>query len=292
MSRLLPVRRPVEPVLRNGASSTTRAPDLVLLRGRRDLPPDASVVVPVNASADLGTVRHLLGDLAAYHGDRRFEVILVVNNYDAGASPGEAAELESAGASVVCVPSVWRQGEVVSFSARVPGIRAAAAEGVVLFDADCRIPEPTRLLDWYVERFALGYDAAYTHVDFYDFQSRASVRVKIFLHHAARLVKRVVFRIPTIRGSNYAVRRDVLLDLYDRRLLADDLNVGPTIRSHGGRVAYSGSRRLAVLTSGRTFRGGWVRLLRYLRYRLRYNAAMLPVRSNDERPGYHATNRR
>ncbi|MGI8875047.1 MAG: glycosyltransferase [Egibacteraceae bacterium] len=271
--------------------SRTSDLDLARLRGA-GASPDASIVIPVNARADLGTVRSILGDIARYRGAHSFEVVLVVNNYEPRHPPAEAAAFEDAGARVVSVPDVWRPGEVVSFSARLPGIRAAVAEHVVLFDADCRVPDPTRLLDWYVERFALGFDAAYTHVDFYDLRDLASVRVKVFLHHLARRVKRVVFRVPTARGSNYAVRRSVLLDLYDRGLLADDLNVGPTVRSTGGRVAYSGSKKLAVLTSGRTFQGGWARILRYLRYRLRYNLAMLPVRHKDERPPYHATNRR
>jgi hypothetical protein len=35
---------------------------------------------------------------------------------------------------------------------------------------------------------------------------------------------------------------------------------------------------MAVLTSGRMFAGGWRKLWRYLRYRLRYNVRVLPVR--------------
>jgi hypothetical protein len=180
----------------------------------------------------------------------------------------------------------------VCFTARIPGIRAASADTIVLFDADTRIPQPTELLDWYVAQFRGGAKAAYTHVGFYDLRPLWSVRARIAAHHIARWVKRAVLRIPTTRGSNYAVSRSGLLPLYDQGLLTDDLNVGPAIRAAGGRVAYSGSKRLVVLTSGRKFHGGWVKLGRYLRYRLLYNVRALRLPTDRPRAERNPYNRR
>ena len=39
---------------------------------------------------------------------------------------------------------------------------------ILLFDADCRIPNPTALFDWYAKQFERGARVAYTRVDYYD----------------------------------------------------------------------------------------------------------------------------
>jgi Glycosyltransferase like family 2 len=261
--------------------------DLARLRGDTASRPDASVVVPVNAQADLETVLGVVGQVAGYQGERSFEVVLVINNYPPGEPPPEIEAYAGTGMRVVAVPSVWREGEAVCLTARVPGVRAAFSERVVLFDADCRILNPTRVLDWYVEQFERGAQAAYTHVGYYDFRPLWSVRTRIAAHHLARWAKRVILRIPTTRGSSYAVDRSVFLGLYEQGLLVDDLNVGPAVKAAGGRVAYSRARSLRVLTSGRKFRGGWRKLARYLRYRLLYNVRVL--RAGDRKGGetYH-----
>jgi hypothetical protein len=263
--------------------------DLARLRGDAASPPDASIVVPVNAQADLEAVLSALSQVAGYRGDRSFEVVLVINNYPVDEPPPEIETYAGAGMRVVAVPNVWREGEAVCLTARVPGARAAASERLILFDADCRIPDPSRLLDWYVQQFERGAEAAYTHVGYYGLRPLWSVRARIAAHHLARWVKRVVVRIPTTRGSNYAVDRTVFLRLYEDGRLIDDLNVGPEVEAAGGRVAYSGSRGLQVLTSGRKFRGGWRKLARYLRYRLLYNVRVLQARAGDGKRGkpYH-----
>lgn len=240
--------------------------------------PDFSVVVPVNAQGDLQNVRKLLADVAAYEGPHFYETILVVNNFPEGLTPPEVDELREIATEVLAIPSVRRPGEAVGFSARIPGVRAASSEYVILFDADCRIPNATALLNWYVEQFRNGAVAAYTPVAYYDYEDAVSLRLRFAIHHAARWVKRRVFGIPTTRGSNYAVERGAMLDLYGRDLLADEMNVGPTMKKLKGRVAYSGEDRLKVLTSGRMFRPGWLVILPYLLYRLRYNLRVLPVR--------------
>jgi glycosyltransferase involved in cell wall biosynthesis len=261
--------------------------DLARLRGDTASPPDASVVVPVNAQADLENVLNLLTDITRYQGSHSFEIVLVINNYPEDARPAELESYARSGMHIVGIPSAWRAGEVVSFTARVPGARAAASERLIHLDADCRIPNPSLLFDWYIDQFDRGAHAAYTHVDYYDLRPLWSVRARIVVHHLARWVKRVFLRIPTIRGSNYAVDRSVFLRLYEQGLLVDDLNVGPAVKAAGERVAYSRVRSLRVLTSGRKFRGGWRKLARYLRYRLLYNVRVL--RTGDRKGGetYH-----
>jgi hypothetical protein len=263
------------------------------LRGDHDVPPTVSVVVPVNACEDLSTVMDVVRDTARYGGRHTLEVVLVVNNYPPGAPPAAIDAYEAAGLRVVAVPDVHTPGEAVCFSARLPGLRAAASDHIVFWDADCRVPDPSGLIDWYVDRLSSGAAAAYTHVNYYDFRDLLSVRTRIVAHHGARWVKRAVLHIPTLRGSNYAVRREAMLRLHGNGLLSDDLNVGPAILAERGTCAYSGERQLAVLTSGRRFKGGWRKLGHYLRYRLVYNIRMLPVRpAAKARARYHATNPR
>lgn len=251
------------------------APSLARLRGDATATPDASIVIPVNAQADLGTVLTVLGDVTRYGGGHTFEIVLVVNNYPPDEPPEAIAAYRDAGLSVVAVPSVWRRGEAVCLTARVPGIREAASDRIVLLDADCRVPDPTALLDWYIDRFAGGADVAYSRVDYFELRPLLSVRARILAHRAARWFKRTILRFPTTRGSNYGVRREAFLALYDEGRIADDLNVGPAAKARGFSIAYSGARRLRVLTSGRKFRGGWRKLALYLLYRLRYNVRLL-----------------
>ncbi|MGH2995691.1 MAG: hypothetical protein ACRDON_13080 [Gaiellaceae bacterium] len=258
--------------------------ELARLRGDPAAPPDGSIVIPVNAQADLKNILVVLGDVVRYQGKHAFEVVLVINNYPPESPPEEIQKYGAAGMQVVALPTAWRVGELVCLTARVHGARAAASERVILFDADCRIPNPTLLLDWYVGQFDRGAQTAYTRVGYYELRPLWSVRARIAAHHAARWVKRTVLRIPTTRGSNYAVDRTAFLRLYDQGLLTDDITVGPMTKATGGRVAYSGARGLRVLTSGRRFRGGWLKLTRYLRYRLVYNVrVVLPVRTGGAR---------
>ena len=262
--------------------------ELGRVRGDRTRPPDGSIAIPVNAQADLENVLVILSDIARYRGKRTFEVVLVINNYPADDPPEEIATYAAAGVRVVSVPNVWRAGEAVCLSARVQGIRAAETERILLFDADCRIPEPTLLLDWYVDQFRNGAQVAYTRVGHYDLRPLWSVRARMAAHHGSRWIKRVVLRIPTTRGSNYGVDRTAFLRTYESGLLADDLNVGPALKAGGGRVVYSGAPKLQVLTSGRRFRGGWRRLARYLRYRLLYNVRLLRGRADERaKSTYH-----
>jgi len=255
--------------------------DLRRLRWIHDRPVDASIVIPVNAKGDLENALHLLDDLGRYAGPNAFEVLLVVNNFAEGQPPPAITTFQAAGARVLSVSRVERRpGDAVPFSVRLLGIRNASSAWVISFDADCRIPDPTSLLDWYVIQGRRGTGLAYSHVDFYDLPPGLSIWVKIRLHHLARWTKRTILGIPTARGSNYAVRRDLVVRLYDQGYIADELNVGPVARSLGERVAYTGDRSRVVLTSGRVYRPGWRRIISYFWYRLRYNLRVLPVRSN------------
>jgi hypothetical protein len=251
--------------------------ELKRLRGDSAALPDASVIVPVNAQEDLRNVLRIVEDVARYEGDATFEVVLVINNYPVDEPPPELGTYAGAGIRTVGVPDVRRPGEVVSFTARVPGAREASSDVTIHFDADCRVPNSSALLTWYIERLRGGAQAAYSPVAYYDLRALWSVRARIALHRAARWTKRVALRIPTVRGSNYAIDRKLFLRLYDAGMLIDDLNVGLAVKTSGGSLAYSGDRELRVLTSGRRFKGGWLKLARYLRYRLLYNLRVLRV---------------
>jgi hypothetical protein len=246
-------------------------------QGDRNRLPDASIAIPVNAQGDLKIVLNLLGDIAQYRGTHTFEVILAINNYPEGQEPPEIKVFRNMGILVEPTPSVRHPNEAVCFSARMTGIRPANTDYILLFDADCRIPNSTALINWYIDHLHDGAKLAYTHVDYYDLKKDLSVWVRIKVHHGARWFKRVLLGIPTTRGSNYAVNRVQLLKYYDQKFLSDDLNVGPTFKSNGLLIEYSGERKHVVLTSGRRFTGGWFKLIRYLLYRLRYNLKMLPV---------------
>ena len=273
-------------VERHAAPAAKRRPeiDFDVLRerlavARKDpgLPPAASVIVPVNAQGDLRNVLHVVRDVARYEGRHAIECVLVINNFPPERPPREIEEYRDLGMTVLGVPSVRRRGEAPGFTARIHGLRAAGADHAVLFDADCRVPNPTALIDWYVDQLRNGARVAYTRVDFYDLRKGWSLRARLRLHYAARWAKRVLLRIPTSRGSNYAVHRSTILHLYDLGMLAEDLNVGPTVKWARGRVAYSAAPELVVLTSGRMLNTGWRRLLRYAVNRLRYNFRVLPV---------------
>jgi hypothetical protein len=259
---------------------------LTALQPRGGKRPDVSIVIPVNAQGDIAGVLATLTDIAAYSGGNSVEVILVINNYLPPLSVPDLSGFEALGVRIISLPSVRRPdrpGEAVCLSARIPGVRAARADYVVLFDADCRIPNITELLDWYLKQFHRGATAAYTAVHYYDLQPTLAVRTKIAIHHVSRWGKRSIWRIPTTRGSNYAIQQAVMLDLYDDGVLADDCNVGPACKALKGQVAYSGRKSLRVYTSGRMFRAGWRRIVPYFFYRLRYNLRVLPVRSDAQR---------
>ncbi len=247
------------------------------LRAPAGSTPDLAVVIPVNARSDLGNVFMLLGDLARYQGSHTIELLLVVNNFDSDKPPMYIPQLEAHGLRIVAVPNVRRKGMAVALAGRMHGIRAASCDAVLSFDADCRVPDATALLDWYVQAFRHGADAAYTFVGHYDVRPGLSIKARILSHHLARWGKRAIFRIPTTRGGNYAVRKSVVVPLYDDGYIADELNVGPVVKKHGGTIRYSNARRLRVLTSGRAIRQNWGQLKRYLWYRLRYNMRTLPT---------------
>jgi len=249
-------------------------------RGDPGKSPDASIAIPVNAQGDCETVLGILNDIAQYNGDHTFEVILAINNFPEGNEPAEVEFFRSMGVSVQPTPSVRRPDEAVCFSARMTGIKAANTECLLLFDADCRIPNATALIDWYIDQLQQGTSLAYTHVGHYGLKKDVSVYARIVTHHGARWVKREILGIPTTRGGNYAVNRTKMVWFYDHKFLSDDLNVGPTFKAGGLPIRYSGKRKLVVNTSGRVFSGGWRKLVRYLLYRLRYNMKLLPVGPN------------
>lgn len=240
---------------------------LARLRGNATVAPQGSVVIPVNAQKDLTNVLRVLSDLGRYRGNKQLEIILVVNNYPVDYLPREVELYEQSGLKVIAVPHVERKGEI-AIAARMHGIRIAQAGVVLLFDADCRIPNSTALIDWYLMRLEEGFDLAYTHVDFTDLPLDISAKTRRFLHHASRWFRRRILRIPTTRGSNYAIRKPLILDLFTQGRIPYEIQVGPAVKSLGGKIAYSGSRDLVVLTSARTFSPGWKKLISYMIWRI------------------------
>jgi hypothetical protein len=251
---------------------------LLQLRGSSASPPDASIVVPVNAQGDLWLAFNLLDDVIRYGGEYTVEVVLVINNYPPENPPQEIEQFRELGMQIVAVPSARRPDEVVIISARALGVRAAGSEITIHFDADCRVPDIDAYLNWAVESLKSGAKLAYSHVSFYDERKHPSVHTKIAVHHTMRWLKRNLLRIPTTRGSNFVIDRSLFLLLYDAGKLAVDLQVGPAAKLEGAKIIYSGRRSLAVFTSGRRFQVGWLRILRYMRYRFHYNLNAIPSR--------------
>jgi hypothetical protein len=253
------------------------------LRGDPALPLDASIVLPVNAQKDLAPLQRTLADLLRYSGDRRMEIVLVINNYPAEEPPAEIQFYQQAGLQVLGIPHITHNGGI-AMAARIPGVRLARSENVLLFDADCRIPHPELLLDWYIDRLREGYDLAYTHVDYTDLPPGISVKARMFVHHASRWIKRNILRIPTSRGSNYSMHKSLMLDLFAQGRIPYDLHVGPVVKSIRGRIAYSGVKELAVLTSGRFFDPGWKVLIAYLIWRTGYYFRILKMKPKKVAP--------
>jgi len=239
------------------------------LRGNPDLSPSASIVIPVNAKKDLKSVLNIAVDITKYRGENSLEVILVINNYPSEKLPKEIDEYDQVGFKVIGIPEISHRGGV-AIAARIPGIKRAQSETVLLFDSDCRIPNPNALLDWYISKLESDVDLAYTHVDYTDLPSGLSVRVRMFMHHFIRWFKRNIVGIPTSRGSNYAIKRKMILDLYSQGRIPFDIHVGPAVKAVGGKIVYSGDKELIVLTSGRFFAGGWKELVAYLFWRIGY----------------------
>lgn len=261
-------------------------PAIARLRGDASSPPTASVIIPVNVQADVENVMRPLADITRYAGVHSIEIVLVLNNFPASAPPPSIERFRSLGISVVAVPDVREPGKRVALAARVVGAGHAGSECTIHFDADCRIPDATALLDWYIGQHRAGAPAAYTHVGFYEVRDELAIHARIVAHHLVRGLKRSMLGIPTIRGSNFMVDRSTLLQLDDEGYLAADFNIGPTFRQRAGKIAYSGRRSLVVLTSGRYIESGWGQLVRYLLYRLDYNLKMLPVRRDRANPDW------
>ena len=250
------------------------------LRGDPAIHPRASIVIPVNAQKDLENILRLASEISRYEGVNTLELILVVNNFPPDHPPTELKIYRKIGFSVIAIPQIEHKGEV-AIAARIPGIKMAKSEFILLFDADCKIPNPSALIDWYVSQLEKGADLAYTHVGYMDLPAGFSVKVRMFIHHTSRWFRRSVLGIPTTRGSNYGIKRKLMLDLFSQGRLHYDILVGPMVRSKGGRIAYSDSKDLIVYTSGRFFSGSWKELFSYLIWRVGYYLRVGILKSKD-----------
>jgi hypothetical protein len=249
------------------------------LRGDASLPPDASIVIPVNAKSDLGKALETVDNICNYNGRHRLEIVLAINNFPRNDPPVEIEQYARMGLTIAALAHMQdlkpRAQYRVAFGGRILGTRAAHSDITVHVDADCRLANATRLLDWYISKLREGYKLAYTHVGYYDVRESLSIQVRLGVHHMSRWVKRHIFRIPTSRGSNYAVDHSLFLQLFEEGRVREDLQLGSAVSSAGGKTIYSGKPQLKVLTSGRNFHPGWRKLFRYNRYRLRYNLSQL-----------------
>ncbi|CAG0960019.1 hypothetical protein ANRL3_00817 [Anaerolineae bacterium] len=249
------------------------------LRGDLAVTPSASIIIPVNAQGDdLEYALQILADIARYRGKHSFEVILNINNYPTDTPPPELESYGNLGIRVIGIPNVKRPDEKVWISARMAGVKIAASGNLIFPDADERIANPTEMLDWFVEQLNGGAQLAYARVTYYDLADTLSLQVRIMIHHLANTFKRIILGIPTARGGSYAFQRSTLLQLYEKRMLYDDINVGPAVKSIGGKVVYSGafgSDKLTILTSGRKIESGWLPMINYLRWRWEYNFRVL-----------------
>jgi len=242
--------------------------------GDSDMSPRASVVIPVNAQKDLSRILLVASDILAYKDVRPIEFILVVNNYPPDNPPKEISDFVDMGFNVYSVPKVEHKGGV-AIASRILGVELARSESLLLFDADCRIPNANALLGWYISQLEAGCDLAYTHVDYMDLPVGMATKVRMFIHHASRWFKRAVLGVPTCRGSNYAIKRNLMLDLFFQGRIPYDIHVGPVLKSIGAHIVYSGNKELMVLTSGRFFNGGWGELVEYLAWRVGYYRRIL-----------------
>ncbi len=254
---------------------------LTELRSTTSRAPDLSLVIPVNVQGDLENLAKLLAQVCDYHGPYAIEIVLVINNFDEE-SFQEVCGVDVPGTKTIFVKSARRPGEAVAFSARMVGVRMASSPFFVTTDADCKFVNVNSWIDWYVQRFSNGCAAAYGPIEFFDV-SHCSVAARIQIHHFGRWIKRCILRIPTTMGANYGAQRELVLELYDRGLLADEMNVGPAVKRSGGIVEYSGSEHQMILTSSRMYRPGWFRIFPYLLRRLKYNLKVLSARSEVAR---------
>ena len=256
---------------------TVSGADLQRLRGNSHIPPRASIVIPVNAQKDLSRVLNVASDLVGYRGSQPIEIILVVNNYPENIPPEEIQTYQRLGFKVLGIEKVTHRGGV-ALAARIPGIELAKSENVLLFDADCRIPNPTALLDWYIDQLNSGADLAYTHVDYFDLPAGFVIKLRMFIHHASRWYKRVLLGIPTSWGSNYAMKRKLILELFTDERVHYDIQIGPVIKALGKKIMYSGANEHVVLTSGRFFSNSWKELFAYLIWRIGYYFRVKPTK--------------
>jgi hypothetical protein len=254
---------------------------LLRLRGEPALPPEASVVIPVNAQNDLLNVLHLVKDISAYQGKHRLEIILVINNYPPDLPPEEIGKYRALGLCVLAFPRIDGRGSISLF-ARIRGVSIASSECTIHFDADCHLPDATHLIDWYIRQFDRGFQLAYTYVGYYNIPASLAMKTRMIVHRIFRWFKRIVLGIPVCRGSNYAILHSLMLKLDDQGLLDYEEKVGMTIKSIGGKIAYSGDNSHTVLTSGRNFRGDWKELFEYIAWRIGYYRRLAPFRSDAD----------
>lgn len=242
------------------------------LRGELfDADPNASVIIPVRSRTQLTHSLALLSDLARYHGDYTLEFILVVDDFEL--IPEESEYFRNIGVHLVFTEPDGPERAGGTIDVRARGVRAARAGITLHFAPDVRIPDPSALIDWYIESLYSEYQLAYTWIDFENRPGRLSTRLSLVVLNVLRSLKRTLLGVPTTRGCNYAVTRSLFLELYETGQLSADINIGLAARLAEARSRYSKEPRLRVVLSTRKYSARTLlypaRILRSLNYNLR-----------------------
>mgnify|MGYP002624268000 CR=1 FL=1 len=250
--------------------------------------PDAAIIIPVNARCDLCRVVDLLEDIARYDGPDRFQILLVVNNYDPDHPPTEHLELYSRlGVQTVAVTELPGDSRISpALRARMLALPYTNTRACIFFDADCRIPDPGRCLGWYCQSFRdPDVMLAYTKVGYYNWPDRLPVQLWLAVHYGWRAFKRNCLRVPTPRGSSYAIDRNLKQRLFEDGYLADETALGRLVKGFGYRSSYTRAKSCRVLTDGRVFQRARVHRLftKYAFRRLKINVNNLIIRQDAAR---------
>lgn len=268
--------------------------------------PSLAIVIPVNAKGDLNNVLLLLQDISKYAGKNRFQVILVVNNYPPEAPPSDFLDLyRAAGAEVLALPVlVGHAGIPPGLKARMAALQTVQCRAAVFFDADCRIPHPTKCLDWYAHAFTdPSTKLAYTRIAYFNWPSGVGMWLWLRVHYLWRWTKRNLLRVPTPQGASYAMDQKLKCQLYEQGYLADETAIGRLAQSFKHKTVYNGSRSCQITTDARMYENAkplrmftiyaWRRIrINVASFIIRQDSAEHTGRENDQPHHYDADGRR
>ena len=248
--------------------------------------PDLAIIVPVNAKGGLANALFLLKDVSQYAGALRFQVILVVNNYDPEDPPKEFFDVyRKAGVVVLEFPQLpGHSGVPPGLRARMAGLSHVNCRGSVFFDADCRIPHPIQCSGWYCKAFENPeVKLAYTRIAYFNWPPGLGMWLWLRVHYSWRWTKRNLMRIPTPQGASYAMDVKLKEKLYNEGYLADETAIGRLAQRFDHKSMFNGSKSCRILTDARMYENARPSRLFtvYALRRIRINLASLVVRNDS-----------